>query len=155
MIASNIRRDLVGGGIPDVRHKYVHMLPKDRATWTMFLEMDLIDLDEVFYDVHVGRPMIIPEGSPEYMLRVVQGVSCKRIDVVARTGKFYRIIEVKPHANMESVGQVITYKRLFEEEYNIDGPVLPVIVSQTCDADIIATAEEQGVKLYPMMGVLL
>ena len=131
------------------------MLPKDFATWTAFLERRIIDIDEVWYDVHVGRPMMVPEGSADWMLKVIAGVSRKRIDVVARKHVTYSVIEVKPHANMEAIGQVITYKQLFIEEFEIAGKVEPVIVAMTADADILESARQQGVMLYPMKGVML
>ena len=131
------------------------MLPKDFATWTAFLERRIIDIDEVWYDVHVGRPMMVPEGSADWMLKVIAGVSRKRIDVVTRKHVTYSVIEVKPHANMEAIGQVITYKQLFIEEFEIAGKVESVIVAMTADADILESARQQGVMLYPMMGVML
>ena len=148
-------RSLGPGEKPVVRHRYVHMLPEDHTTWTAFLQSEHNDLDEVWYDVHVGRPMHVPSGSPSYMQDVVDGVSRKRIDVVGRVGSGLYIIEVKPHANMVAIGQVITYTNLFIEEFTIHGPVQALIVATTCDADILDIAKRQNVKIIALEGVTL
>lgn len=131
------------------------MLPKDKDTWTQFLEREIIIFEELWYDVHVGRPMVVPKGSPEYMIKVVSGVSRKRIDVVGSTDVELYIIEVKPHANMESVGQIVTYKRLFENEFAVTRMLKAMIVCKTADADILEIMEINGVQLVAMEGVLL
>jgi len=143
------------GEKPQVRKRYVHMMHEDYATWTAFMQSEQNKLDEVWYDVHVGRPMAVPAGSPSYMQDVVDGVSRKRIDVVARVGHGIFIIEVKPHANMEAIGQVVTYTNLFVWEFVITGPVNAMIVATTCDADILDTAKMQNVKIIALEGVTL
>lgn len=148
-------RSMGPGESPVVRAKYRHMMPEDHSTWTAFIESKILDLREVWYDVHVGRPMSVPLGSPEYMVNVVSGISRKRIDVVARSGRKFYIIEVKPHANMESIGQVVTYKRLYEKEFKCEGPLEAIVVSKTCDADIVQVAESLGVRMIPLDGVTL
>lgn len=149
------KRSLGPGEKPKVQHKYPHMLPEDHGTWTAFIVGRYIELDEVWYDVHVGRPMPVPPGSPSFMKNVVDGISRKRIDVVGRAREGVYIIEVKPHANMEAVGQVVTYSNLFVEEFEITGAVQAVIVATSCDADILETANRLNVKIVAIKGVTL
>ena len=149
------KRNLGPGESPVVKVKYTHMLPEDNKTWTQFLRSGEIVFETVWYDVHVGRQMSVPLGSPQYMINVVAGISRKRIDVIGMTDVALYIIEVKPHANMESVGQVVTYKRLFVKEFDFTHEIRTLIVSKTCDADILETAERLGVEVIPMEGVLL
>jgi len=131
------------------------MLPADWSTWTQFLESGLMRIDELWYDVHVGRPIDLPDDSPDFLIKVAMGVSRKRIDVVARCRDVIHIVEVKPHANMESVGQIITYRNLFMAEFDIWQKIIGTVVAKTADADILDTALKQGVVIYPMDGVLL
>lgn len=138
-----------------VQAKYVHMLREDHATWTRFLQSKALRFEEVWYDVHVGAPMAVPIGSPEFMKDVVDGVSRKRIDVVGRIGSKIFIVEVKPHANMQAVGQAIIYKALFEKEFTVDGSVNALIVSIKCDRDILETAEKMEVQIIAVEGVVL
>jgi len=148
-------RSLGTGEEPVARSKYTHLYQKDYATWTAFIESEWNLLDEVWYDVHVGRAMGVPEGSPGWMDDVVAGVSRKRIDVVGRIGTRFYIIEVKPEANMKAIGQVVTYRNLFIKEFKNIGPVQALIVSTTCDADILDIANEQNVTIISLDGVTL
>jgi len=152
-IATN--RSLGPGVPPEVRIKYPHMLSEDHAAWTAFIESEWNMLDEVWYDVHVGAPMDLPRDSPNYMKAVVDGVSRKRIDVVGRDRGMLWIIEVKPFANMTAIGQVVTYAKLFNQEFDISPPALPMIVSMTLDRDILEIGEHLGVKMLSMDGVTL
>lgn len=149
------KRSLGPGERPVVRSKYAHMLAEDHAAWTAFIESEWNLLDEVWYDVHVGVPMALPKDSPNYMRAVVDGVSRKRIDVVGRDQGLFLIIEVKPFANMTAIGQVVTYAKLFNQEFDISPPALPMIVSMTLDRDILEIGEHLGVKMLAMDGVTL
>ncbi len=129
------------------------MMPEDYATWTEYLGRNEGLFEEVWYDVHVGRAMPLPPEAPEWMVKVVDGVSRKRIDVVARSGNVLRIIEVKNLANMESLGQVLTYRTLFSNEYEVFGPVLPMVIAMRADLDIMETASALGVVVVALEGV--
>ncbi len=131
------------------------MLTEDQATWTAFLQSEWNLLDEVWYDVHVGRPMDLPKDSPNYMKAVVDGVSRKRIDVIGRNGSVILIIEVKPYANMMAIGQVVTYKNLFVNEFTGYRSVQAMVVATKCDADILDIANEQKVIIIALEGVTL
>ena len=147
------KRSLGPGESPEVRLKYVHMLKEDYATWTAFLESGVLKLEEVWYDVHVGVAMEVPSGAPMWMLRVADGVSRKRIDVLGRMGVVYSVIEVKPIANMEAIGQVVTYRRLFGEEFEVPGVVGAVVVCMTVDRDVVESARELDVVVMALEGV--
>lgn len=148
-------RKLGPGEKPEVKQKYVHMMPEDMATWTKYLQSEWNDLDRVWYDVHVGRSMNVLAGQPDYMQKVVDGVSRKRIDVVAARGDDYMIIEVKPEANMEAIGQVVTYSQLFVMEFKLSRGVKLRIISKTCDADIHEIAEKLYVEVIALEGTTL
>jgi hypothetical protein len=148
-------RTLGPGQRPIVKAKYPHLWKKDYDTWTAFLRSEHNDFEQVWYDVHVGAPMHVPAGSPAFMKNVVDGVSRKRIDVVARQGKRLWIIEVKPEANMKGIGQVVTYKKLFVKEFRITESVKAMIIATTCDRDVLKTAEDLNVTIIALEGVTL
>ena len=155
MIKGERKRSLGTGEKPVVKAKYEHMMREDHATWSAFLVSGDIKFEEVWYDVHVGAPMAVPLGSPEFMKDVVNGISRKRIDVIGKLNSEIHIIEVKPHANMQAVGQVIIYRDLFIKEYELEVAVRCLIVAMTCDRDILETAEKMDVKIVAILGVVL
>lgn len=133
---------------PIIMAHYPHMLPKDRRIWTAFLEAGVVDIDEVWYDVHVGQGVLLPVGSSDLDRRIRDGITRKRIDVVARIGNQYWVVEVKPRADMYALGQVLTYVRLFYVEFAMVDDVVPVIVCNEADQDLLDEFEEFGIKVF-------
>jgi hypothetical protein len=147
------KRSLGPGRSPKVQRRYEHMMREDFDTWTTFLQSKEMILNEVWYDVHVGRVMEVPEGLPEYMHVQALAISRKRIDVVGRTENELWIIEVKPYANMQAIGQVLIYEDLFCREFELKLPTRTVIVASASDMDIIEGAAKYGVKIITVEGV--
>lgn len=124
---------------------YPHMLAEDTAVWSKYLASPVYRIKEVWYDVHVGLPV---EGlAPDDALgaRIARGITRKRIDVVARVGSGLWVIEIKPVAGMVALGQVLSYTRLFIEEFRPIEEVRGVIVCDSVDADLLDEFEAMGV----------
>lgn len=132
---------------PVVMPTYPHMMAEDIAVWTKYLQAWLVPIDEVWYDVHVGKPVELGPAASLAELKMAAGITRKRIDVVARVGNVFWVIEVKPRADMRALGQVISYLRLFVLEFAPRREVLGVIVCDQVDGDIVATCEELGVAV--------
>jgi len=132
---------------PVVMPTYPHMLAEDTAVWSKYLASPLVSIKEVWYDVHVGMGIPLPAEASDMDKRIAAGISRKRIDVVARVGGGFWIIEVKPRANMVALGQVLTYSRLFIAEYRPAGEVWPVIVCDSADEDLVSQFDELGVAV--------
>ncbi|MBA7610301.1 hypothetical protein ES703_17508 [subsurface metagenome] len=121
------------------------MLAEDVGVWTRYLESPLVRIDEVWYDVHVGKPVDVGDDASDMDRRIAAGITRKRIDVVALVGGEFWVIEVKPRADMTAVGQAVSYSRLFVQEFAPRRGVLGVIICDQADEDIISTCEELGV----------
>lgn len=130
------------GQKPILRPHYPHMLAEDNAVWTKFLTKDAYKIKEVWYDVRVGQPVLLAVGASDIERRIAAGLTRKRIDVVCSVGGGYWVVEIKPYASMLAVGQVISYKRLFEIEYPDVEPVIPVIVCDNIDEDLVDEFED-------------
>lgn len=132
---------------PIVMPAYPHMLAEDTAVWTKYLQSPLVLIKEVWYDVHVGKQVEGLDPSDILGQRIAAGITRKRIDVVARVGGGFWVIEVKPRANMVALGQVLTYSRLFIAEYRPEGEVWPVIVCDSADEDLVDEFDELDVAV--------
>ena len=137
--------DLGPGTKPVIRPHYPHMLHEDNSVWTKFLQTDAQRLKEVWYDVKVGLPVFLPVGASDIERRIAAGVTRKRIDVVCHVAGGYWVVEIKPRASMLAVGQVISYVRMFNLEYAPGGQVIPVIVCDSFDEDLVDEFDELGV----------
>ncbi|MBA7539099.1 hypothetical protein ES705_31377 [subsurface metagenome] len=132
---------------PIVMPHYPHMMAEDIAVWSKYLRDPLVPILEVWYDVHVGGAIVLPEGAGAIEQQVALGVSRKRIDVVARVGGGFWVVEVKPLASMLALGQVLSYSRLFIQEFAPVGEVWPVIVCDAADEDLLPEFDAAGVAI--------
>lgn len=133
------------GQKPIVRTHYPHLMAEDTGVWTKFLKSNRIEISEVWYDVRVGQSVFLPEGASDMERKIALGLTRKRLDVVAAVAGGIWVIEVKPYANMYAVGQVITYVRLFKQEYISPGEVIPVILCDDYDMDLLDEFDELGI----------
>ncbi len=133
------------GQKPMVMPHYPHMMREDTEVWTKFLERGAVRIDRVWYDVRVGSLVFLGPETSEMVMRIAAGLTRKRIDVVAAVGGDTWVIEVKPYANMYAVGQILTYVRLFEQEYEYSAGLQAVIVCGDYDEDLIEEFEEFGI----------
>ena len=122
-------------------------MPADQPVWDAFITRNRFEIQQVWYDLHVGQPVEIPEGSPQWLYKVALGVTRKRIDVVCQMKNRIMVIEVKPVCNMASLGQALTYSKLLVKEYQIDKNVLPAVLCLAHDDDLVEIAENLGVKV--------
>ncbi|MBA7708109.1 hypothetical protein ES703_116997 [subsurface metagenome] len=137
--------DLGAGNKPVIRPHYPHMLAEDNSVWTRFLTTDAHRLKEVWYDVKVGLPVLLDVGASDIERRIAAGVTRKRIDVVCSVAGGFWVVEIKPRASMQALGQVISYVRMFKIEYAPAGQVIPVIVCDSYDEDLVDEFDELGV----------
>ncbi|KKK79264.1 hypothetical protein LCGC14_2835260, partial [marine sediment metagenome] len=111
-------------------------------------------MTEVWYDIHVGTAVVVPDGMAKFMERVAEAVTRKRIDVVARVRSGFWVIEVKPVCGQEAIGQALVYRDLFAREYAGVSEVVPVVVCELAEVDVIDTADELGVLIFTIDGIL-
>ncbi len=133
------------GQKPIVMPHYPHFLAEDTEVWTKYLKSDHIKIEAVWYDVRVGMSVLRNEGGDSMLSKIADGLTRKRIDVIAEVDGGLWIIEVKPYANMYAVGQVVTYQRLFVKDYSITGTVAAVIVCDDYDEDLLDEFDEFGI----------
>jgi len=123
------------------------MLSEDTEVWSKYLSAPIVPIKAVWYDVRVGKPVQLPGGASQMELQIAAGLTRKRIDVIAAVGSGFWVIEVKPFASMLALGQIISYRHLFVQEYTVDGDVWPVVVCDAADEDLVDEFEMLGVAL--------
>lgn len=136
------------GQKPVVMPHYPHMLPEERRIWTRFLESKVVEMGRVWYDVHVGKELALPEGTSALQRQISAGITRKRIDVVCSLADVFWVVKIKPRADMHAMGEILTHVRLFCIEYSMTEEVVPVIVCDDVDEDLYYEFEEFGIMVY-------
>lgn len=93
--------------------KYPHMKPEDVAVWQRFVVNNPAFFDSVDYDVPCG---IGATPNPDHPINIQRDhiiLTQKKVDVVGYNGNIVTLVEVKPIADMRSMGQIIAYHHLF------------------------------------------
>lgn len=134
---------------------YPHMLAEDVDVWTSFLLRTQMTIERVWYDVKVGKAVESEGESNSLKQRIADGITRKRIDVVALVDIGYLVIEVKPVANMTALGQVMTYTTLFRREYEVRQAIYATIICRTADEDLTTICEQGGIILIQIEQYIL
>ena len=133
---------------PVIAATYRHLMPEDTAIWRKFIRNGRYLPDEVWYDIRVGMGINLPAGRPEWMERFAEYNYKKRIDIVGRKGGTWWVIECKPAAGVVALGQIIYYTEAFRREHAGQGRVLPVIITDITDRDLLPIFQELGVLVF-------
>lgn len=130
---------------------YPHMSPEDTILWNRFIKERPDFADFVYYDVPVGTlpNKIEPQHKP-ITEKYVRQTYLKRIDALTHRDKTLHVIELKPHAGMIALGQVIMYRhclfKLLEGGYH----VIAMIVTDTADLDLPELTEQNDIRLVQL-----
>lgn len=121
------------------------MFPYDKAVWERFLDKYGSMYEGFYYDVICGKEaQMYPRWDMPYQ-KDAWVLSQLRIDAIGERAESTDIIEVKPRANMASIGQLLTYKEHYLKDYNPSKPVRMLLVAGDIDPNVIPLTEKQGI----------
>jgi hypothetical protein len=126
---------------------YTHLLPEEVRIWEKFLPQSPWTILQATYDLHLGAGAEIDPSWPAWLVAQARAVTRKRVDVVVETPDEIVIIEIKPRAGMAALGQVLTYKHLYEAEFAPAKPVRAVVLAERKEPDVDAVYATFGVGL--------
>jgi len=127
------------------RMRYPHMLREDHAIWDKFIETSDFPIDRVWYDLHVGPGIYLDKSEPHWLHRQAAAIGRLRIDVVARVHNTYWVIELKPDADDQALGQVLCYYYHFFKEYREVGTFIPVVITDLVSSNVIEVFDHHGI----------
>lgn len=130
------------------RRKYTHMLSADATVWDAFIRLQPDRFENVWYDVHVGTPVPTAGGPNTMLSRIAAGITRKRIDAVAYNNNTYYVLEIKPYANAESLGQAIIYRRLLMAEHPKITLCEAAVICWRQEADVAIDYEDHGIQIW-------
>jgi len=113
----------------ELLQKFPHMFPLDIAIWERFLAANAEAFDGFNYDVKVGSGTKDIEARDDAFAKMQEILSKYRIDAVGMKGEDLYIIEVKPRATTQGLGQAFIYAKLYERDFSPKGKIIPVLVT--------------------------
>jgi len=132
----------------ELRNRYPHMVPNEIRIWNKFQKKYGSKFDMFRYDVHVGKGIgPVPGYDKKYQDMAIR-LTQKRIDVVAYRGSNTYIIEIKDKAGLSAIGQLIAYKKLYEDQYGVNKIKGLAIVATSADQDIRKVAGVLNIKIF-------
>lgn len=130
------------------RMQFPERTQRESALIKDFLEAHIEEYDTYQFSVRVGQGMT---PDPTHLPGVQTNTtfsSQKRIDVVAWQGNQATIFEVKFRANPAALGQLTTYRHLWQED-NPDAPEPRLaIIARYTDPDTARVLSAHGVTVY-------
>lgn len=128
--------------------RLAHMSKGDAYLWSKFMDKYPKQYSFYEYDVRVGKGVFLPETSPEWLRKSARDLSRKRIDVVGHGKKSIAIIEVRVNAKANVLGDLISYKYLYTVTFHPDKLVIPILVTDSVDADLLISLRELNMIYY-------
>jgi len=150
--------ELLGRGVPAVyepvwvpaafRGHYRHMAKRDAATWEQFLGM-MADRFEAFaYDVALGGVVVDMPEMDEATQRGYQYSTALRVDVCAKEGERFWIIEVRPEATVSALGAALCYTMVAQREQLFPGELVPAVVCSYMQPDVLWCCQQLNVQVF-------
>lgn len=130
------------------KRKFPHMAPLDVPIWRRFLLSPPVVFEEIHYDVALGGLASAAIDPQHGLLPMWGNLLKKRVDVVCHAGECRWIIEVKPVANMEALGQVLAYDFLYRHFTGWAGETRKAVVCSRADADLAGVYDAYGVSAF-------
>lgn len=130
--------------------RYPHMYAAESDIWDRWLKIHKKDYMKFEYDVHVGRLWPEHEELSEEWRKGAAALYQKRIDVVGHRPGEVTLFEVKVHAGLGALGQIVGYLELYEEQFAPGEDLRGAIITELVDPNIKRILEQHGIDLYVM-----
>ena len=132
---------------PALTGRYPHLARRDAPLWERYLSLYAHQWLGVAYDVAVGGLDVDdPDATPEQKLGWRYSTA-EKIDVVLNRGDEHWLVEVKPNARNDSLGQVLGYLLLAQREPWSPVPMVPCVLTDNMSADVRWVASQLDVQV--------
>lgn len=119
----------------------------DTVIWNRFIEKYPDAYERMQYDYHVGDAPPFNTLTDDNEDQNQDMLYRLRIDAIGHNGNTLDVIEIKPNAGPSCIGQVMSYKTLFERDEEYNGAVRSVIITDTLKPNMDFLCEAENIKL--------
>jgi len=99
------------------------------------------------FDFRLGYGITLDPAWPAWLQRMATSLTQRRVDLLAMLPDSTWILEIKVRAGPAAVGQLVTYKALYERDYGSSPPVYLGIIADRNSYDMLPAYEIYRIKL--------
>ena len=127
------------------RGKYPQMLNEDFPIWKRYLKAHGEEYLWFYYNVYVDGQLPTNPNIPEKLKEGWWKSTAKRIDAIGEKENEIVIIEITTRPGFRAIGQILTYRYLWNKDPLIRKPVRNLLVGHMLDDDLEAVLSEMGI----------
>lgn len=131
-----------------IRKHYPERTDGESFVIRAFLLEHLREFDRVQFSKRVGHGIVPDPAHPEKVQENTVFSSMLRIDILAWRGPQPVIIEVKQRVTPASLGQILTYRHHFVEEFPAAPEPELLVVGREAVPDAVVALQAHGVTVY-------
>lgn len=120
---------------------------KEAQIWLEAEEQELLPAGNRTFNFRVGVGAEPPEFTPAELVPMIGALTRRRIDAVIDAIDTIWLVEVTTFAGARALGQLLTYKRLFEDQEKPEKPVKTLLLARQVHPDVRQELSERGVKI--------
>jgi hypothetical protein len=129
------------------RALYPAMQVDEILVWRKWLQLHQAEYDRFDYNVRIGTGVDPGPAFPDNIRKMAIAIRSLRLDAVGYKGAAPTIFEVKRRAGPENVGQLLTYRAVWEaQQLSEVAPALVLVASDT-STHILPVVQQSGIQL--------
>ncbi len=125
--------------------------PEDRELLAGHIAQGDLPPGRLWVDCHVGPVPDCPDDATDSFRAVLANYQ-RRIDLVIDNSNLTYICEIKPAASFVAFGQVLYYAQLIATHLQPTQTILPLIITDAVDPDLIALCGIHDVDILQLKG---
>lgn len=100
------------------------------------------------YNVPVGQGIVPDKALPDHVKQMAVKNSQRKIDAVMSVGQARSIIEVKERAQLGSIGQLLGYQHLWEQEHPGETVPAMVLITARLSPGVLSLAARMNITVH-------
>ncbi len=128
--------------------RLTHMAKGDVPVWIAFYREKKDQFTNYRFDVILKNQNAENIKDPEWLFKDAIYLSAKKIDAVFEDEQNIYVAEVKQRLKSQSIGQVLSYRMLYENLFMPEKKVIPCLIGSVIDQDVYDLSELQEIKIY-------
>jgi hypothetical protein len=134
-------------------HYLIGLGPEDAALLREHARLHDLPPGECHLYTHVGPSPLDPSEQPQTDYPPLADNYRRRVDLIIDDGETAHINEIKPAASYVALGQILYYTYLIRKYLNPACALVPTILTDCPDPDIICLCDQHGIAINSLPGM--